>query len=321
MPQSALDLTDRTEVASLLYKLAIRMQKVSKRPLDPAQAAGAINDALSGSLGQLRAHFSPPPEVVRGEAPTLAKAVAARTFVPGHGPGIRLDMFFGPLHLVETVEGLGVVTSETTKNPVSNTGFDGKLETVDTLESLFPSKFGGMSHKIKVITADVRERQDLQYKIERKFENGKRVWAIIDRETGKPAYYALPAAVAQDADDPYREAIFTSATEATKILNDLTRGTSHKSRSLPKFKEYLVYVKYSAVYLKNHPAGQVGSGMFEALDGMLPSEDSSRQEESESRLQNALQEQRAKEEMEKRRKVEQEQSSRQREFDVARRRR
>lgn len=322
MPQPSLDETSRIRIASMLYKLAIRMQKVSKRPVDPGKAAMRVNAAMDGALARLAAHFTPAVGDARGKTPALVKAAAHRTFVPGHGNGIRVDLFFGPLHLVETAEGIGVLTDKSQRSQLDKS-FGGTLESVDSLESLFPSKLGGLSSSMKIITADTREHDDRRYKIEQGFHKGsegKRVWKIIDRETGKPAYYQLPKAVAQGVADPYREAVFTSAQEASRVLNELTRGTSHKSRLLPKFREYTIYVKYSAVYLENHPASDVGHAMFDVMAPLIPQEAEERAQEMERRLQEEMARSTAREEAKKRRQEEGAQEERRKLFDVARRR-
>lgn len=317
MQQPSLDLTSRTCIASLLYKLAIRMQRVSKRPIDPGKAAMRINVTTDGALSKLSAHFTP---AGRGKVkpPGLVKVMAHRTFVPGHGSGIRVDLFFGPLHLVETVEGIGILTNKSVRDELGG-GYGGTLETVDTLEALFPAKLGGLLHSMKVITADVREHVDRRFSIERDFQNGKRVWKIVDKETGEPAYYQLPHSVAQQADtDPYREAIFPSAQDAARVLNELTRGTSHKSRTLPKFKEYTLYVKYSAVYLENHPVTDVGASLYEVLNPLIPMEAEERSEEMERRMQKEIEQHKRREQTKSREKEEGAQEERQKLFDVAR---
>lgn len=319
MQQPSLDFTFRVRIASLLYKLAIRMQKVSKRPIEPGKAAMRINVTTDGALSKLAAHFTPAIGEKKGASPGLVKVMAHRTFMPGHGSGIRVDLFFGPMHLVETVEGLGILTNKSERDPLGG-GYSG-LETVDTLESLFPAKLGGLSHVMKVITADVREHSDRRFGIERDFKNGKRVWKIVDQETGKPAYYQLPAALSQEAEDPYREAIFTSAQDATRVLNELTRGTSHKSRTLPKFKEYTIFVKYSAVYLENHPATDVGASLYEVLNPLIPMEAEERAEEMERRVQKEVELHEKRMQSKIRKKEEGFQEERQKLFDVARRRR
>lgn len=320
MQQPSLDLTSRIRIAGLLYKLAIRMQKVSKRPIEPGKAAMRINVTTDGALSKLAAHFTPAVGAKKGTSPGLVKVLAHRTFVPGHGGGIRVDLFFGPMHLVETVEGLGILTSKSERDQLGG-GYSG-LETVDTLESLFPAKLGGLSHSMRVITADAREHSDRRFGIERDFKDGKRVWKIMDTETGKPAYYQLPASLAQEAEtDPYREAIFTSAQDATRVLNELTRGTSHKSRTLPKFKEYTVFVKYSAVYLENHPATDVGASLYEVLNPLIPMEAEERAEEMERRMQKEVELHEKRTQSKIRREEEGAQTERQKLFDVARRRR
>lgn len=334
MQSAALDLTSRTRIASFLYKLAIRVQKAIKRPLDAEKVARRMNIVLNGAVSELRAHFTPANGVVSGGPPSLAKVAAHRTFVPGHGPGIRMDLFFGPLHLVKTVDGFGVVTSQTEKDRYSATGFSGRMETVDSLESIFPSKLGGVNSKLRVITSDVRDDADTEYEVQRAFEGGKRVWKIVKADTGEVAHYRnkesvksnittqetnvhLPEEDRKPLVDEYREAIFSSATEATRVLNELTRGKDHKSRVLPKFKQYLMYVQFSTSYLANLPAGQIGDGVFEVIEKLLPDDPEVERYETTERLERMREERRKELELQQKREEDarlREEERRQREF-------
>jgi len=290
------------------------MQNVSKRPLPAFKVITRVNLATEGAFNRLSAHFTAGAGPQSGKVPSIAKANAHRTFMPGHGNGIRVDLFVGPIHMIENKEGLAVMTSKTANHAGSYEGTD----TVDSLESTFTSALGGMSSSIKVYTADVRDVDSRKYTIDRGFEDGKRVWVIINRETGKPAYYVPPKSSEQNVEDPYREAIFTSSQEATLVLNDLTRGTRIKRRALPVFKEYTVFVKYSSVYLENHPASDVGSSMYDMLAPLIPMEAAERSEEMERRMHQEIADQEARSYRRDLRKKEKEQSQRGKAFDVAR---
>lgn len=270
---------ERVRIASFLYKLAIRTQKASARPVDTGRALMAINNASNKALSKLLTYFTPSGQGKK--PPTLAKCLANKTFVPGQGEGVRVTMFLGPFHLVESADGsLQVWNSKTEVDSMSAGGLSG-LVPLEKLEHVIGVQLGGVSGRIGVVMADVRQGEDRKYRIERGFgtitrggqSTQTRVWKIIDNATGKVALFEDPNVVSQiEKDpaksgnlDPYRPAVFGSAEEAAHVLNQLTRGISTKSRVIPKFSERLVYLKYSAAYLHD-------TVMFKFFDHLLADE-------------------------------------------------
>ena len=279
MTQDVLDTAARTRIASWLYKLAIRVLKVSKLPLEPEKALAALDrDRL---VAHLVSRFTPAPDpgalhIPIPKVPSVQKVLAARTIVPGQGPGVRLDLVFGPIFLREANGELGAVT----KKSVSKPGLppEGLLE-LEKLEGALASVFGGVLPQTKLITADVRDLSDRLFRLDHSYDtdSGKRVWKIIHtqgQQKGQVAYYENPKVRAQmekNPDlDPWCPAIFRSGKEAAEVLNTLTRGTSLSSRSFPKFKEYTVYFKYSSVYLQKSADS---AKAYSALDALLTSGD------------------------------------------------
>jgi len=278
---SSLDTETRTRIASLLYKLAIRVMKVSKRPLDPSRATMALDHAQSGRVKKLVQYFTTR-EAKGQKAPSIQKVLATRTVAPGQGDGIRLDLVFGPLRLLEQGGDLGAVSSKTEMVP----GAPPKgLVPLDKLQDALTSVFGGVLPQVKVITADVRDVSDRPFRIEHGYDKevGGRAWKIVHNggpKDGQVTYYENQKILGQleknpNADlDPYRPAVFRSAEEAALVLNQLTRGTSVSSRNFPKFKEYTIFIKYSAVYLKNEGV------LYSVFDRLLSEADADAEEES-----------------------------------------
>lgn len=293
---SALDTSTRTRIASLLYKLAIRVMKVSKRPLDPSRAVLALDHAQGNRVKKLVQFFSPE----KSKPPSIQKVLATRTVAPGQGDGIRIDLVFGPLRLLEHGGDLGAVSKKTVLNPGSAPQ---GLVPLDKLQEVATSVFGGVLPNIKIITADVRDMSDRPFRIEHGYDKdlGARAWRIVHNggpKDGQVAYYENPHIQAQlekaldrqgygakdkgpDAElDPYQPAVFKSAEEASLVLNQLTRGTSISSRNFPKFREYTIYLKYSAVYLQNPSNGD--SALYTVFDRLLSDADNSASEDSKS---------------------------------------
>lgn len=278
----ALDTETRTRIASLLYKLAIRVMKVSKRPLDPSRALLALDHAQGNRVKKLIQYFTPEKPSAQSPAPSVQKVLAARTVAPGQGDGIRVDLVFGPLRLLEQGGDLGAVNRKTTMN--AGTPPQG-LVPLEKLQEALTSVFGGVLPQVKLITADVRDLSDRPFRIEHAYDKdlGTRAWKIVHSggpKDGQVAYYENPNILSQlekdpNADlDPYRPAVFRSAEEAALVLNQLTRGTSISSRNFPKFREYTVYVKYSAVYLKSDGA------LYSVFDRLLSDADQEAEEKS-----------------------------------------
>jgi len=288
MMQALLDTSTRTRIASLLYKLAIRVMKVSKRPLDPSRALLALDHARKGNVKKLIAAFTPSDAVgsIRiSKIPSVQKVLAARTFVPAQGEGIRVDLVFGPLFLLESRGELGAIS----KKSVSRPGLPPEgLIPLEKLEAALSSTFGGILPQTKLITSDVRDLSDRPFSIEHSYdqESGGTVWKVVHAEgaqKGQVAFHENPKVVSQlEKDpsldlDPWRPAVFKSAEEAAQILNQLTRGTSLSSRNFPKFKEYTVYFKYSAVYLATSAAD---SALYNSFDRLLSEADTASEESS-----------------------------------------
>jgi len=280
---SLLDTEAKTRIASFIYKLAIRVMKVSKRAIDAAKASAALNQAQSGRVQTLIDFLTPRTALAKQVPPKIQKVLATRTVVPGQGDGIRTDMIFGPLRLLESGGDLGVETKHTEFLPGTPPR---KLVALDKLQAQLSSIFGGILPQIKLITSDVRDIADRPFRIDHAYDKqlGAKAWRILHNggpQDGQVAYYEDPAVLGQmDANpnvelDPWRQAVFSSAEDASLVLNQLTRGTSVKSRNFPKFKEYTVFLKYSAVYLQN-------DALHAALDSLLSAADA--EEESKSQL-------------------------------------
>lgn len=104
---SLLDTEAKTRIASFLYKLAIRVMKVSKRAIDASKVSVALNQAQNGRVQTLIEFLTPKTALARQTPPQIQKVLATRTIVPGQGDGIRTDMIFGPLRLLESGGDLG----------------------------------------------------------------------------------------------------------------------------------------------------------------------------------------------------------------------
>ena len=273
-------LEERVHIAGFLQKLAIRVQKAVRRQLDVSKAGPLLDTALSGNLSKVTSYLSPSKDF-RGKEAALAKATASRTYVPGNGSAIRSDLFIGPITLRESSGSMVVLTSGSRRDPLSDSGLSGEVESVPSLVSALKSRIGGASPSLKIITTDTRSLSDRRYKVERTFKDGKRAWQITDKETGKPAWYVLNSSASQDVDDPYREAIFFSSRDAVRVLNTLTRSTNQTSRSAPSIKENIIYIKYSSTWVED-------TDMYSVLDSLIPSEASDRSLEMERRLDRVL---------------------------------
>lgn len=277
---SALDPETRTRIASLLYKLAIRVMKVSKRPLDPSRSLMALDHAQGGRVRKL-IQFLTPKEVSGGiRAPGIQKVLATRTVAPGQGDGIRIDLIFGPLRLLESGGDLAAVSSKTEFLPGSPPK---GLIPMEKIQDTLTSVFGGVLPQIKLITSDVRDLSDRPFRIEHGYDKdaGARAWRIVHnggQKDGQTAFYENPQISSQqeaNSDlDPYRPAVFRSAEEASLVLNQLTRGTSISSRNFPKFKEYTVFLKYSSVVLQSEGA------LYSVFDRLLSEADNDAEEQS-----------------------------------------
>ncbi len=289
-----LDTETRTRIASLLYKLAIRVMKASKRPLDPARATLALDHAQGNRVRKLIQYFTSTPfesaapgssSSRRTPVPSVQKVLAARTVVPGQGDGIRVDLIFGPLVLLEQDGDLGAISSKTVFTPGNPTR---GLFPLEKLQEVVTAVFGGVLPQVKLLTADVRDLSDRPFRIEHAYDKdlGTRAWRVVHNggpKDGQVAYYENPKILAQlvkNPDlDPYRPAVFRSAEEASLVLNQLTRGTPVSSRNFPKFREYTIYVKYSSVYLKSEGA------LYAAFDRLLSEADQEHEEKSRLSLQ------------------------------------
>jgi hypothetical protein len=291
MKQPSLDRASRVRIASFLYKLAIRIQKTSKVGItDPEKVRGvieAVDGATNKSLSGLSSHFTPSIGFQRGKVPTLHRVFLNRTFVPGYGSGIRSSFVFGPLHLVQSEEGIGVLTNMSTKN----TSSFGGLENPDALKAVFESRLGGVKSGFSLSTEDVRG--DTRFKVEKGFREGKPVWKIIDKSTGNVASYEASATVKRmtrkkdkrdkDVDvDPYRDAIFSTIEEAAEVWNSLEGGVG--TMVIPEFRETIAYVKYTAVYLESHSTTDVGAPIYEVFNRLIPREEQERSMEMDRRL-------------------------------------
>lgn len=318
---SDLDFTSRVRIASMLYKLAIRMQQTSKRTLDSTRVMSDVDSVANGAFSWLLSHFTPAVGAARGKSPRLAKSTAHRTEVPGHGSGMRVSFLVGPLHMVQSPESVDILTSASIRNPSARSYSNS--DSLDAMETMFASKLGGISPSINVVTRDIRPQSvsTSRYRMTRDFQDGKRVWVILDNETGEPAWYTLTSSEAQGSADPYRKAVFPTSQEATREFNKMTVGTRHKSVSLPKFEEKLLFVRYSAVYLEKHLPSDVGAGIYSVLSPMLPQEKEERSLEMEKRLQDELAQSKARTQEESRLEQEKTDSARSRAFDFAGRRR
>jgi hypothetical protein len=274
-----LDTETRTRIASLLYKLAIRVMKVSKRPLDPSRAVLALDHAQGNRVRKLIQYFSAEGQK---KAPDVQKVLATRTVAPGQGDGIRVDLLFGPVRLLEQSGDLGAVNSKTKLSPGQPPQ---GLVPLEKLQDALISVFGGALPQVKLITEDVRDLSDRPFRIEHAYDKdlGARAWRVVHNggpKDGQVTFYENPNILSQleknpDADlDPYRPAVFRSAEEASLVLNQLTRGTSVSSRNFPKFREYTVYFKYSAVYLQSEGT------LFMVFDRLLSEADADAEEKS-----------------------------------------
>lgn len=271
--------SDRTRIASVLYKLAIRVMNMSKRPLDPAKVGSVLNRAQEGSVKKLIEDFSPPEGgLAISKPPSIQKVLATRTTVPSQGDGIRVDYLFGPFFCVENNGEPEAVGKKTVMRPglsPENTYSSEKIE------EEVASAFGGALPQFKFTTVDVRDRLDRPFRLDVSYDKGlgRKAFKILHTagpQKGQIALYENPRILGQMAKnpelDPWVPAVFRTAEEAAQVLNELTRGTSLGSRSFPKFKEYTRLLKYSAVYLKSPVDGN--SSLYNIFDILLSEADS-----------------------------------------------
>ena len=273
--------SERTRIASLLYKLAIRVQKISKQTLEPQSFVSSFDSASSGRLGRFISFFSPKKG---GKPASVQRVLATRTVFPGEGPSIKVDLVVGPFSLLESKGDLGVVTSKTQFFPGQEPHPLSSLEEVKKILSIL---FAGVSSEVKLITSDVRDFSDRPYRIEHGYssELGARAWKIVHNvgpHAGEVAMWEDPRVVGQmqakDATedlDPYRPAVFRSSEEASTVLNQLTRGTPTSTRNIPKFREYTVYVKYTVVFSEKS-----NLDTYNAVNSLLSSADKKSEEDS-----------------------------------------
>lgn len=280
IPDLELSLEERTRIASFLYKLAIRVQKLAKVELDPREFISSFDDNSLGRMTKFTEFFSPKKG---GKPATVQKALATRASFPGEGPSIKLDLIIGPFSLLEHKGDLGVVTAQTQFFPGQAPS---PLRSVDDVSSILSKLYPGLSTNVKLITSDVRDFSDRPYRIEHGYspELGTKAWKVVHNSgphAGEVAMWEDPKVVGQmeakDATgglDPYKPAVFRSSEEASAVLNQLTRGTPTSTRVIPKFREHTVYMKYTSVFSeKSHAETYV------RLDSLVSASDKRAEEE------------------------------------------
>lgn len=276
-----LSLDERTRIASFLYKLAIRVQKLSKQKLDPSEFVSSFDANSSARMSKLTSFFSP---LKGGKPAQIQKVLATRTVFPGEGDSLKLDLVVGPFSLLDNKGDLGVVTSKTQFFPGQSPS---PLFPLDDIKKVLSAIFSGVTSDVKLITSDIRDFSDRPYRIEHGYaqELGTKAWKIVHNvgpHAGEVAMWEDPRVVGQmqakDATedlDPYKPAVFRSSEEASAVLNQLTRGTPTSTRNIPKFREYVVYVKYTFVLSeKSQP------DLYSNVNSLLSKADQKSKEES-----------------------------------------
>lgn len=287
--KALLSSSDRTRIASSLYKLAIRVMQMSKRPLDPAKVSNAINASRERVVSRMIKNFSS----AKGQGalqivkpPSIQKVLATRTTVPEQGDGIRVDILVGPFFLLEDKnKDLGIICKDTVIRPGLPPEDLYPLEKLYNLaENLL---FGGVLPQSKLPVVDARDVSDKPFALDHSYDNdiGDKAWKVVHTsgpKKGQVAMYENASMVGKQKANKDSEietwipAVFRTGTEASKVLNQLTRGTSHSSRTFPKFREYTTFLKYSSVHLKSDSAG-----LYSVFDLLLSEADSSSNQETE----------------------------------------
>lgn len=279
--KALLSASERTRIASSLYKLAIRVMQLSKRPLDTAQVTKMLDKAGNGRLTQVISVFSPAESqgfLQTIKPPSIQTVLATRTTVPEQGDGIRVDIVFGPFYLLEDEKkDLGVIRKSTVARPGLAPD---KLYPMNSLYNLANSVFGGVLSQHKLPILDAKDVSDKPYYIDHSYDRevGDKAWKILHTSGPKKDQVALyenpriKAKMSADAEiDPWVPAIFDNGPDASRVLNQLTRGTSHSSRLFPKFREYTAFLSYSSVHLKSPSNGD--ASFYSVYDLLLSSVD------------------------------------------------